>query len=841
MFSPQFLGRSWPSSLIVRGKPLPDVNRDHARRLLHRDRKTGEEPTFTATPRHWLLVDIDHLPAPAATDARIEPEAAIQYLIGLLPPEFHDVSCWWAFSSSQGLPGTEESLSAHLWYWAARPYSDAELKRWATVVNRAGRVVDGALFNAVQAHYVAAPLFSGLDDPLPRRCGVWQGLEDELELVLPPPHPKRPGTISAEGYEPGLGVAAYLDRIGGTDGFRRPIFETIASFVAIYGSKADPKELYRDIRTALDRVEPDWRTDPKGQRYADNEHLDQMLDWIRHQHGDQPPKGWTQPPPDWFDERPPAEPEEGPPDPRPVVRTGGGRLPQAVDEAERILIETDHEVYTFGDQVVRPALRPIAIADDKTTIGLRLVPIGAEHMAERFGRLIDFRKLNAKTQEWVSIDCPRNFAATYLARVGLWRLPQLRALSTCPLLLADGRILLKAGFDAASGVLFDAQGVQFPPVPARPTRDEAAVALETLMHPFRDFPFVDDASKSVLRSLLLTTVSRYAYPFAPCHAFDAPAAGTGKSKLFNCASILMTGRECAVISQPEDEVEFEKKLFAELLAGDPMVSIDNCTYPFESSFLCMVLTQTSVKSRLLGLSKNPEIPVAVIIGANGNNFSYGGDMLRRGLTGHLDAAEEKPWERVFDSEDPVIVFKRERPKLAGAALTVLRAYIAAGRPVQEAPPLGGFEAWCRTVRDALLWLGTDDPCLTIESARKADPARQKFEAIVTEWRSVLKDRSVTTREVIDEACNSLRSPTQEDPDHRVYFHPNFRNALLDIAAVRGHVDVSRLGTWLGNNKGKVIDHIDPHGYACVCRLVADPPLHGHGRWRLEQQLDGSWQ
>jgi hypothetical protein len=35
--------------------------------------------------------------------------------------------------------------------------------------------------------------------------------------------------------------------------------------------------------------------------------------------------------------------------------------------------------------------------------------------------------------------------------------------------------------------------------------------------------------------------------------------------------------------------------------------------------------------------------------------------------------------------------------------------------------------------------------------------------------------------------------------------------------------------------------LDPHGQACVCRLVADPPLHGYGRWRLEQQQhDGSW-
>ena len=63
---------------------------------------------------------------------------------------------------------------------------------------------------------------------------------------------------------------------------------------------------------------------------------------------------------------------------------------------------------------------------------------------------------------------------------------------------------------------------------------------------------------------------------------------------------------------------------------------------------------------------------------------------------------EKPWEREFQTEDPVIVFKRDRPRLVAAALTVLRGYIAAGRPKQAGTPLGDFRGWARLVRDALL-------------------------------------------------------------------------------------------------------------------------------------------
>jgi len=42
-----------------------------------------------------------------------------------------------------------------------------------------------------------------------------QGLDDALSLLIPPPHPKRSDDPLGEGYEPGLGVAAYLAEIGG--------------------------------------------------------------------------------------------------------------------------------------------------------------------------------------------------------------------------------------------------------------------------------------------------------------------------------------------------------------------------------------------------------------------------------------------------------------------------------------------------------------------------------------------------------------------------------------------------------------------------------------------------
>jgi hypothetical protein len=280
-----------PHAFVIRGAPLPNVNRWHARRLLYRDPKTGEEATFRAVPRHWFAADMDHIHCPAATDPVTDPEGAVEYLIGLLPPELADASAWWQWTSSQSLPGHEGLLSARLWFWAETAVDDAALKRWAAAANQDAKIIDAALYSGAQAHYTAAPLFGdGLVDPLPRRFGLRRGLEDAVSLIIPPPDHKNPEMPGGRGYEPGPGVEAYLAKIGGAEGFREPIKSAIASYVAIYGGKADVEPLKKAIRAAITRADPGGRAAADIKRYASDQHLDKIIDWVRQQHGDQPPK-----------------------------------------------------------------------------------------------------------------------------------------------------------------------------------------------------------------------------------------------------------------------------------------------------------------------------------------------------------------------------------------------------------------------------------------------------------------------------------------------------------------------------------------------------------------------
>src|SRR3546814_7344184 len=74
--------------------------------------------------------------------------------------------------------------------------------------------------------------------------------------------------------------------------------------------------------------------------------------------------------------------------------------------------------------------------------------------------------------------------------------------------------------------------------------------------------------------------------------------------------------------------------------------------------------------------------------------------------------------------------------LVAAALTVARAYMAAGCP-NELAPLASVECWSRVVRSALVWLGKADPCETMKAARDNDPIVSALGALLHAWHDAI--------------------------------------------------------------------------------------------------------
>ena len=504
--------------------------------------------------------------------------------------------------------------------------------------------------------------------------------------------------------------------------------------------------------------------------------------------------------------------------PRRVVQIITGNLHEAVDETERALLDSGCEIYQRNGLLVRPAMMPVKVSDGRAIEAQVLVQVKNHNLAEEMTRCAEFQRYNSQKAMWVTVDIDRRIPEMYLQREGQWHLRVVTGLINAPTIKPDGSILSVPGYDPDTGLIFDPLGVTFPPIPLTPTRDDALAALKTLSSLVETFPFVGPADRSIALSAILTAVARAAILTAPMHGFTATTAGSGKSKLTDMASLIATGREAAVMAQGKNEEETEKRLGAALLAGDPIISIDNCEQPLGGVLLCQMLSQPLAKVRVLGQSKNVDVPNSATVFATGNNLVLLGDMARRALLCRLDAGVECPELRQFD-HDPITLVKAHRAEFVVAGLTLLRAFHVAGRPRQTVP-LGSFEDWSMLIRDALIWLGEADPCLTMNEVRNADPKLGDLRRVMEQWSLVFGTRPTTAADAIA----SANDREQVGIGKYEYKNPALREALYDVAGLNGEIKSRKLGSWIGGVIGRIVDGK---------KFTRGTMLHGNQTWRLD--------
>jgi hypothetical protein len=295
-----------------------------------------------------------------------------------------------------------------------------------------------------------------------------------------------------------------------------------------------------------------------------------------------------------------------------VIEIKPGEIPRVVTEAEDALLLLSREIFQRAGLIMRPVLSDLKAADDRDTQAWQLVRVTKPYLVNELTCAARFLRYDKRSKKLVPTDAPDKVADIYLSRGGHWRLPVLAGVVNTPFLRADGSICEAPGYDAAGQLLSKPEGQNFPSIPQFPSKEDAIAALKQLKEPIEEFPYVTEADQSVALSGFLTYIDRRTIATAPMHAFTSPAAGTGKSLKVDLFSIVATGRPQPVISQGKDEVEFEKRLGAALLAGSQAISIDYCEHPLESAFF--------------GLSQQVEILNNAVIFANGNNRVLVGDL-----------------------------------------------------------------------------------------------------------------------------------------------------------------------------------------------------------------------
>lgn len=230
-----------------------------------------------------------------------------------------------------------------------------------------------------------------------------------------------------------------------------------------------------------------------------------------------------------------------------------------------------------------------------------------------------------------------------------------------------------------------------------------------------------------------------------------------------------------------------------------MISLDNCNEALGGTFLCQVLTQPLVRTRILGQSTIVEMPTSCLMLATGNNLIFADDMTRRALLCTLDPKVERPEERRFEG-DIIQDVRRERGELVAAGLTILRAFIVAGYPHTVQIP-GSFPEWSRLIRGALVWLDREDPAKTIERVRANDPVFSRNLALLHQIDLHFGPSAFTTAELISRA---LWRSSAAMGGHG-YLNEELHLVLSEFSGGRESLNAVSIGKALGRLEGRLCE------------------------------------
>ncbi len=491
------------------------------------------------------------------------------------------------------------------------------------------------------------------------------------------------------------------------------------------------------------------------------------------------------------------------------VQIGRGLRIDSTDAVLRVLSERS-ELFDYGDKAIA------YVANQKAA------SVSSDWLLDHIGRIVDFYsvKVNRDTDgnqtaiQEIAEDAPAPVATAIMAKHGSREFRR--------------RILDTPGHDEKTGLLYVTAEVHPPAVPQSPTVADALDALATLWHPFREFPVVDPVSVGVLISALLAAALRPSLPTCPAYGFDAPSAGTGKTLIAKCVAALSTGGDVSVMPPAKDEEEWRKRLFAGLRCGDTVLLLDNVRDPLGNAAIDSFITSPTYKDRILGESNTQELPNKALFLITGNNLVLTGDTHRRVLIVRLDAKQEQPFTREF-AFDPQAEVIRNRQQMVVAALTIVRAYITAGRPKAASGRIASFELWDDLIRQPLCWLKQfasdpgrtdlpvfDDPANSITRSESENPDQAKLSAVLTAWFDTFADAPTTVAKVI--ASADKYSPK---------FAPLY-DAADEIAGQRGVINSRMLGRWIERHAEQRRDGL---------RFVRVGKAHGVALWRVLQTVE----
>jgi putative DNA primase/helicase len=500
------------------------------------------------------------------------------------------------------------------------------------------------------------------------------------------------------------------------------------------------------------------------------------------------------------------------------------KTPDIVDAAIAALEAAEAPIYVQSGRVVGISVLKQKTYDNEPTFARVVSEMPNATLREWMERAANYGRHTAKGMATKPV--PEFVVETLKARQGQLPFPILLGAVDHPLILPSGEWLCEPGYHARLALILETNGSTYAMKREGLTREDGVAALKELDDLIKEVPFASEVDRSVMLAAMLTAVVRPALPHVPIFAFDAPVAGSGKSRLVDILSLLMTGRRAGVIAQGFSNEEFEKRVVGAALGGAPLIAIDNCLRPVTLDLLDQYATQEIVKPRALGASPLTDITPTAMVTITANNLIVKGNLTRRSLTSRLDPQSDRP-ELLEFATNPIEELRRgRRVRAVCAALTVLAVWLQTeGQPLKpNRPALQNFEIWDRMIRGALSWYEREDPVLSMESLRQDDPELSTLIGFIEAWIEHGEEPSKISDFV--KAANATKHDTSTDKEY--YANPEFRDAIS--AVIGAKIEPAKLGYWLRRNKGRWVKTTKG-----TARIVGKRQGSDHvGLWQIER-------
>ncbi len=408
------------------------------------------------------------------------------------------------------------------------------------------------------------------------------------------------------------------------------------------------------------------------------------------------------------------------------------------------------------------------------------------------------------------------------------RLPEVVRVSTAPVVREDGSIVTESGFDEVTGVYVDlADDVRGLVVPEHPSDAQVTDAVKVLrdelfeldgVDGFDGWVFASEADRVRAIAFLLTCLVRSAMPTAPMMALDGLQRGVGKGALVQVVHEVAYGGPATVMATPGTDVELEKRITSELLAGRSLVVLDEVMdggqCRLRSTALTAALTTQVWGGRRLGRSEAMSLPQSAVFAATGNNLDVPGDMVRRVLPIRLSSDREDLDERDNFRRDLGRWVPEHRAELLTAALTLIRAWYDRGQP-DHPRSFGfvGFTEWQRIVGGICHMAGLTGLLDGVLEVRRTADSEAVDWADHLAW---VEGAAAGLQTAPRFTARDVLAAAQSDPDADAPYGVSWED-----------LDARRLGRLWKGVAGRWFDG---------CRIVADGKAHGNvSAWRVESR------